>query len=78
MILLPFILAAAAQSASATEPQPAEKIICRREEVTGSLAGGHKTCHTAEEWRKIADIAARNAQQMVDHGNIGCGKCDGG
>jgi len=78
MILLPIALAAAAQATPpAAESQPAEKLICKREEVTGSLAAVRKTCHTATEWRQIADIAVRNSQQIVDRGTIGCGKCDG-
>ena len=79
MILLPFILAAAAQVATtAAQPQPAEKVICKREEVTGSLAGFHKTCHTASEWRKISDDAITKSQQIIDRGTIGCGQCNGG
>jgi len=78
MMLLPFILATAAQTISAVAPQqPAEKIICKREAITGSLAGFRKTCHTETEWRKIADIAVRNGQQIIDRGTIGCGLCNG-
>lgn len=79
MILLPFILAAAAQVASAaTQTQPAEKVICKREEVTGSLAGFRKTCHTESEWRKIYDDTLTKSQQIIDRGSIGCGQCNGG
>ena len=44
-----------AQPATAPAPQSKDdnRRICRRESVTGSLAGGKKTCRTRAEWREL-------------------------
>ena len=52
------------QTASAEPRQVHERQICKTETRIGTLAGNHRTCHTAREWRQIADNARDTWQQM--------------
>jgi len=52
------------RTASAEAPPPRERQICKTETRIGTLAGNHRTCHTAREWRQIADNARDTWQQM--------------
>lgn len=53
----------ATADASADKPV-AEKKICKRETRIGTLAGRQRTCHTAAEWREIADRARETWQEL--------------
>ncbi len=66
-----------AQTAKAkTIPGAADKKICRREESTGSIMPGKRTCHTLAEWRQIdeanekANDAFRNGRPNTGTGSI--------
>jgi len=69
MALVPAMLLVApaiAQTAPATDaaaPAPVkEKKICRRDgPATGSILGGHVTCHTKADWSRIDSDNARVA-----------------
>ena len=67
MALVPAMLFAApaiAQTATdAAAPAPVkEKKICRRDgPATGSILGGHVTCHTKADWNRIDSDNARFA-----------------
>lgn len=75
-ILIPAVLAggvAFAQTVPTPEPEPAAKespktdrLICRREVETGSLAKVKKTCRTRSEWSRVADTGRENAQNLLD------------
>ena len=59
-----FVAPAIAQTATDTAaPAPVkEKKICRRDgPATGSILGGHVTCHTKADWNRIDSDNARNA-----------------
>jgi hypothetical protein len=71
--MLPVLLALAAAIPAApatTQPTaPEEKLICKREPVTGSLARFRKICKTATQWVKSEDSASTEAQRMQDRGS---------
>ena len=73
---------AAAQVAPAGKPKAvpdADRMVCHREEVTGSLAGGRKTCHTRAEWEALARASQATAERMMDQGRINsCGATTAG
>ena len=63
-----FVAPAIAQTATdAAAPAPVkEKKICRRDgPATGSILGGHVTCHTKTEWAGIDAANSRNADDML-------------
>jgi predicted secreted protein len=64
-----------APAATTAPVDPDQRVRCKSEEVTGSLAGRRRVCRTVGEWRRIADAAVQGAQQMVDHGTVSCGEC---
>lgn len=71
MLLLVLTMATAAPVDAAPPPQTTKpKMICHREEVTGSLAGSRKICKSAEQWRSEADRSSGTAQRMQDAGLI--------
>lgn len=55
---------AVAQPSAASTPvaQTGDKLVCRKEQETGSLLGGHKICRTQAQW----DQMARDAQDTVN------------
>lgn len=73
MAFIPAMLLVApaiAQTAPATEaaaPQPVkEKKICRRDgPATGSILGGHVTCHTKADWNRIDSDNSRLANDAM-------------
>jgi len=65
-----FVAPAIAQTAPVTgaaAPTPVkEKKICRRDgPATGSILGGHVTCHTKTEWAGIDAANSRSADDML-------------
>ncbi|PZQ24264.1 MAG: hypothetical protein DI569_02435 [Sphingopyxis macrogoltabida] len=44
-----------------------KEVVCRRIEVTGSLARKEKVCKTRGEWRRLADAGNNVARQIVEH-----------
>ena len=63
-------------STASTPIDPDQKVRCQRQEVTGSLISVKKVCHTAAEWRQMADDATRDATRAVEQGYI-CPACQG-
>ena len=47
-----------------------QRVKCHVEEVTGTLAGHRRVCHTVAEWRMISDRAIEKATEMRDNGLI--------
>jgi predicted secreted protein len=72
MTLLIALTAAAPNVAAPATPAPAkeERVICRREHVTGSLARVRKTCKTASQWDGDQNSAVKETQNMQDRGLI--------
>lgn len=60
------LLALAGQQANAASPPPPppakDKMICKKEDSTGSRLGGRRICHTRQDWDEIAIIARRDVQ----------------
>lgn len=67
-ILLMFM--ADISSAATTPPPVKEKLICKREAVTGSLARFRKTCRTEQQWLMVQNMAQDEASGMQDRGLI--------
>ncbi|WP_394663376.1 hypothetical protein [uncultured Sphingomonas sp.] len=65
MVTMLLLLALAGQeTAPASAPQPKkDKVICKKEEATGSRLGGRRICHTRLEWDEIALIARRDVEE---------------
>ena len=63
--------AADAGAASAAKPaDPLEKVVCRREQVTGSLFDGPRICHTVREWRRMQNDAQEEAARITKPGTL--------
>jgi hypothetical protein len=59
--------AKAGETGTSSQAKPKkEKLICRRDVETGSLAVAKKQCFTQAEWNKISDAARVNSDYMVD------------
>ena len=56
----------------ATAPKPPKKI-CRQYQITGSILGGHRECHTAAEWSAIDSANSDNVRSAMDRSNGGGG-----
>jgi hypothetical protein len=69
MLPILFLFASAAPSA-APPTTPAEKLVCKREPVTGSLARFRKICRTPSQWSGSADEASDEARRMQERGQI--------
>jgi hypothetical protein len=55
-------------SQPANKADPADRLICRHTEVTGSHLGGKRECHTKREWDQMAHDAedgVNNAQRTI-------------
>ena len=52
---------------STAAPDPNEKL-CKRIDVTGSLARKERVCKTRAEWTRLADAGNSVARAIVEHG----------
>jgi hypothetical protein len=43
------------------------KVVCRRDETTGTRLPGPSTCHTQEDWAKIDKINEEASRKAVDN-----------
>ncbi|MDO9487813.1 MAG: hypothetical protein Q7J32_05520 [Sphingomonadaceae bacterium] len=62
---------AVAQTAAPAQPQTAavddkDKVVCRREVETGSIAKRKKICHTKREWEALA----QRTRDAMDQGQM--------
>ena len=71
VLLLLLLAGAGSPPAHTSTPAPVDgKIICKTETRIGTLAGRKRVCHTAAEWRQIADKGRANWEQMQgSHGS---------
>jgi hypothetical protein len=60
----PTLVAASEAATTAPLPSKADKLICKRRQKTGSLAGYERSCHTKAEWQKISDSTREVWQEM--------------
>jgi hypothetical protein len=66
MSLLLLLMAAAGVTpadSTASNPVP-ERKVCKTETPIGSLAGRRRVCHTAAEWREIAENARNTYRDL--------------
>ena len=61
--------------ASSQTADPNQRMKCKSEIVTGTLAQRRRVCHTVAEWDRIAQNAQQTARDIVDKGLINCGEC---
>lgn len=47
------------------------KVICKKQEVTGSFVRSRKVCRTKAEWNRITQDMQRQVQEYTDHGRGG-------
>lgn len=59
-----------AAPAKVTDRNDPNFVICRRQEVTGSLAGTKKICRTRAEWIEQSRNSEELAQGLQDRGHI--------
>lgn len=70
VLFLSFLLAGAAPpaapAAQPAAPDPADKMVCRRETPIGSLIASRKTCMTARQWQERAVNGNEQARKLMD------------
>ncbi len=67
------LLAAAAMQATTPTPatpakDPGSERVCKRIEVTGSIARKERVCKTRAEWTRLAESGNSVARAIIDHG----------
>lgn len=55
-------------TASATTPDPAERLICRKQEVIGSLIAKKRVCATARNWERNEALAKEHLEILTAPG----------
>ena len=64
LLVVPAVVTAADEPAAKTKTQSKDdpnRVICRRMEDTGRLAGGRRVCHTKADWDLLAERAQRDS-----------------
>lgn len=58
--------------ADAGNETPVEpKLICKKEEVTGSFVRSRKVCRTKAEWQRLAEDTRQQVGDYIQHGRGG-------
>ena len=65
-------VAAPALPAASAPIEPADKIICKRQVETGTLAKVKKTCLTVREWQRLRDGSQELGQNLRDRNFSSC------
>jgi hypothetical protein len=58
------MMADAATAMPKKDKNDPDKMVCRREVVTGSLVQTKRTCHTKREWEELGNAARRDQQTL--------------
>lgn len=66
-VALAMLLQASATPAAVPASTGAETPVCRRVEVTGSLARKERVCKTKAEWRAVDEDGNSRARAIVDY-----------
>ena len=72
MVIISALMLLAAFDGTATETQStqpakdAERMICKKFAVTGSLVARRKVCHTAAQWGEMVDAGNAGARRLVE------------
>ena len=69
-LLVSVLMAEAAATTPVTPVLPSknDRVVCRTYEVTGSLAGTKKVCHTVKQWDDASRAAREAGEKMQDAG----------
>ena len=67
-MLLVILALMSAPATPALAKDDGDRVKCKTEQVTGTLSGRKRICHTMKEWQMIADRAVDKAQTMYDRG----------
>jgi hypothetical protein len=73
LISLLFALPSPVLAATTTAEQPADKMICKRQLETGTLAKFTKTCLSKAEWQRLRDKSQAIGQGLRDRNYSSCG-----
>ena len=71
MFVASLLAAVAMQAPTAQSPAPAkdpEERVCKRIEITGSIARKERVCKSRAEWMRLAESGNSAARAIVDHG----------
>ena len=49
----------------ASPEREGDKVVCKRETVTGSLVKSKRTCMTRDEWRNLQDTTRDQADRFI-------------
>jgi hypothetical protein len=63
-IFVAMMMADSTAATPAAKPNPLDKVVCHRQQVTGSLTQVRKECRTRREWDELANAVRRDAQTM--------------
>jgi len=66
IILSALLQASNPQPVADKKADPDEEMVCRRVEVTGSLARKERVCKTRGEWRRLTDAGNAAARDIID------------
>lgn len=66
ILLTALLQSSAPQATPAALPDPNKEMVCRRIEVTGSLARKERVCKTRGEWQRLGDAGNRTASDIID------------
>ena len=76
-VAVPAQIAQAAEAKATPSRDDPDRVICRREAVTGYLAMTKKVCMTRKEWAERTRNAQEVGQRMQEGGTINsCGSAD--
>lgn len=67
-IVIGLLAQAAAVPATTTAVDRDDEIVCRRLDVTGSIARKERVCRKRGEWRRLADAGNDVAREITDWG----------
>jgi hypothetical protein len=65
-ILILAALQGASADASAPATDPSQEKVCKRIDITGSLARKERVCKTRAEWERLAQSGNATARAIVD------------
>jgi hypothetical protein len=63
-LFIAIMMADATTAVPAAQPNPLDKVVCHRQQVTGSLTQIRKECRTRREWNELAGAVRRDAETM--------------
>ena len=66
MIIYSLLAVMLAPAAAEAAPAAADKVVCKRFEVTGSLVKKRRACYTQAEWKKMNERDQDAARNMID------------